>query len=69
MPASGSLPRGQFRADFINAFNKTQFTTINNVCAATPTDATCAIANNTFGQFDAVRAPREIQLSVKLYWN
>ena len=61
--------RLQFRADFINAFNQTQFTTINNVCGAGLTDSSCAIANNTFGQFDGVRLAREIQLSLKLFFN
>ena len=61
--------RLQFRADMINAFNHTQFTTINNACNAGANDATCAIANNTFGQFDGVRLPREVQLGLKFYWN
>ncbi len=61
--------RLQFRADFINALNRTQFTTINNVCAATATQATCAVPGSTFGRFDGVRAPREIQFGLKFYWN
>jgi hypothetical protein len=61
--------RLQFRADFINAFNKTQFTTVNNVCNAGLSDSSCAIANNSFGQFDGVRLAREIQLSLKLFFN
>jgi outer membrane receptor protein involved in Fe transport len=60
--------RVQFRADFINALNHTQLTTIDRICRATATDATCAIPNGTFGLFDGVRAPREIQLGIKLYW-
>jgi outer membrane receptor protein involved in Fe transport len=64
-----SATRLQFRADLINAFNHTQFTTINNVCGAGANDATCAVANSTFGQYDGVRLPREIQLGLKFYWN
>ena len=60
--------RIQFRADFINAFNHTQFTTVNADCSGAPAAATtCASANSTFGQITG-RAPREIQLSLKLYW-
>lgn len=61
--------RLQLRADFINAFNKTQFTTIDNVCAAGLTELSCAVPGDTFGQFDGVRAAREIQLALKLFWN
>jgi hypothetical protein len=64
----GGKTRVQFRADLINAFNHTQFTTIDRLCRAAPTDATCAIPNGTFGLFDGVRAPREVQLGIKLYW-
>ena len=56
----------QFRADFINAFNHTQFTTVDLACTASLT--TCVVPNNTFGQVTGVRSPREVQLSVKLYW-
>jgi hypothetical protein len=62
--------RLQFRADFINAFNHTQWTTVNADCSGT-TDVTqtCAsFLNSTVGQITAARAPREIQLSLKLYW-
>ena len=56
--------RVQFRADFINAFNHTQFTTVDLACTGSLT--TCV--SGTFGQVTGVRAPREVQLSVKLYW-
>ena len=61
--------RLQFRADFINAFNHTQFTTVNADCSGAPLAATtCDYAGNTVGRITATRAPREIQLSLKLYW-
>jgi hypothetical protein len=58
--------RVQFRADFINAFNHTQFTTVDGACAVSLT--TCVVPGDTFGQILASRAPREVQLSLKLYW-
>jgi hypothetical protein len=63
--------RLQFRADFINAFNHTQWTTVDNACSAasTVTLNRCDIGGtDTFGQITNTRAPREIQLSLKLYW-
>jgi hypothetical protein len=57
--------RLQFRADFINAFNHTQFTTVDADCSRSLT--TCA--TGTFGQITGARAPREIQLGLKVYWN
>lgn len=63
--------RMQFRADFINAFNQTQFTTVNTSCTAATTLALnrCDIGGtDTFGQVTGARAPREVQLSLKLYW-
>jgi hypothetical protein len=65
-----SEKRLQFRADFINAFNHTQWTTVNADCS-TPVDATATCANfsgSTVGQITGTRNPREIQLSLKLYW-
>ena len=62
--------RIQFRADFLNAFNHTQWTTVNADCSGT-TDATlnCVnFPNSTVGQITGARNPREIQLSLKLYW-
>lgn len=56
--------RVQFRADFINAFNHTQWTTVDNACQTSLT--TCSAG--TFGQITGTRNPREVQLSVKLYW-
>jgi hypothetical protein len=51
--------RLQFRADFINAFNHTQWTTVNADCSGT-TDVTqtCAsFPNSTVRQITAARAP------------
>jgi hypothetical protein len=60
--------RFQFRADFINAFNQTQFdpATIQNVCTA-GADLTCTTAGR-FGQLTGTRAPREIQLGFRVAW-
>lgn len=62
--------RIQFRADFLNALNHTQWTGVNADCSGT-TDATLTCANfplSTVGQITGARNPREIQLSLKLYW-
>jgi hypothetical protein len=63
--------RVQFRADFINALNHTQLdpVAIQNTCAATLTNPTCAVAGNRLGQITNTRAPREIQLGLRLSWN
>ena len=64
--------RLQFRADFINAFNQRNWTAdqsangLDNTCTTSITS--CTVTTDTFGQLIAVRAPREIQLSLKLYW-
>ena len=63
--------RVQFRADAINAFNHTQWLAVDNACsaAATVTQNRCDIGgSDTFGQITSTRAPREVQLSLKLYW-
>ena len=63
--------RLQFRADFINAFNQTQWTTVDLACTAAGvlTQNTCNIGGtDTFGQITGSRAPREVQLGVKVYW-
>ena len=64
--------RLQFRADFINAFDTVQFApgNIQNVCAAATAGASCAIGGtDAFGQITGTRAPREIQLGLKFFWN
>jgi carboxypeptidase family protein len=58
--------RLQFRADFLNAFNHTQWSVVDNTCDTSLT--TCGISTDTFGQITAARNPREIQLSLKLFW-
>ena len=64
--------RLQFRAEFINAFDQRQWLAdpnvagIDNTCTVSTT--TCTIATDRFGQILATRAPREIQLGLKLYW-
>ncbi len=58
--------RIQFRADFINAFNHTQWLAVDNACGVSLT--TCVVAGDTFGTITSTRNPREIQLSLKLYW-
>ena len=58
--------RIQFRADFINAFNHTQWVGVDNTCDTST--ASCTVTNDTFGQITSARNPREIQLSLKLYW-
>jgi len=63
--------RLQFRADFINAFNHTQWLGVDAACSAasTVTLNRCDIGGtDTFGQITSTRNPREIQLSLKLYW-
>jgi hypothetical protein len=67
-----STQRVQFRADFINAFNHTQWLAdpvangLDNTC--TSSLITCNPSNDTFGQLLNTRAPREIQLGLKFYW-
>jgi hypothetical protein len=61
-----STTRLQFRADFLNAFNHTQWVGVDNTCDTST--ASCTVSNDTFGQITSARAPREIQLSLKLYW-
>jgi hypothetical protein len=64
--------RVQIRADFINAFNQLQWLAdpsangIDNTCTISST--TCTINTDRFGQLLNTRAPREIQLGVKIYW-
>jgi hypothetical protein len=63
--------RLQFRADFINALNKTQFdpATIQNTCTVAVTATDCSTSTGNFGKLTGTRAPREIQLGVKFFWN
>jgi hypothetical protein len=63
--------RLQFRADFINAFNHTQFdpSAIQNVCNVATTATDCSTSTANFGKITGTRSPREIQLGIKLFWN
>jgi hypothetical protein len=63
--------RLQFRADFINALNHTQLDpgSIQNVCTVAVTAADCSASTGNFGKITGARAPREIQLGVKFFWN
>lgn len=64
--------RLQFRADLVNAFNQVNWasdpsaTGLDNTCTTSITS--CTVATDTFGQLIAVRAAREIQLGLKLFW-
>ena len=63
--------RLQFRADFINALNHTQFdpATIQNTCTVANTATDCSTSTGNFGKLTGTRAPREIQLGVKFFFN
>jgi hypothetical protein len=68
---TGGDTRIQFRADMINAFNHTQWSAVDAACTAanTVTLNRCDIGGtDTFGQITNARAPREIQLGLKIYW-
>jgi Carboxypeptidase regulatory-like domain len=57
--------RFQLRADLVNAFNQTQFRDINVSCAGVNS---CTQFNPQFGTVITTRAPRDIQLGLRLYW-
>ena len=46
--------RIQFRAEMINAFNHTQFTTLNTSCPNTATSLSCVSAGSRFGQLTGI---------------
>jgi hypothetical protein len=54
----------QFRTEMYNAFNHTQFDTVDNNATFDP--STGKQVNGTFGQVVSTRAPRVIQLSLRL---
>jgi hypothetical protein len=68
-PTKGT--RLQFRADFINAWNHTQLdpNAIQNVCSVATTATDCSASTGNFGRITGTRAPREIQLGVKFFFN
>ncbi len=57
--------RLQLRADFINAFNQTQFRDVGTLCSGVNS---CTQFNSSFGTVTSTRAPREIQLGLSFYW-
>ncbi len=63
--------RLQFRADFINALNHTQLDpgSIQNVCSVATTATDCTASTGNFGKLTGTRAPREIQLGIKFFFN
>jgi hypothetical protein len=63
--------RLQFRADFINAFNHTQWdpALIQNTCSVATTATSCALSTGNFGKITGTRAPREVQLGLRFTWN
>jgi hypothetical protein len=60
----------QLRLETFNTFNHTQFTTFNTTVPSQvqPGQAVTAATVGTFGQFTATRDPRDVQLSMKLYF-
>jgi hypothetical protein len=64
--------RLQFRVEMINAFDQIQWQSdpnvigLDNTCTVSTT--ACNVAGDRFGQILSTRAPREIQLGLKLYW-
>ena len=54
----------QFRTEMYNAFNHTQFDTVDNNAVFDP--STGKQVNSTFGQVVSTRSPRVIQLSLRL---
>jgi hypothetical protein len=64
---SGEGPKLQFRGEFFNVFNHTQFSSINTTFVPTADVAGSPVSSSSpFGSVTGVRAPREIQLALKL---
>jgi len=64
---SGEGPKLQFRGEFFNVFNHTQFDGINTTFVPTQDAAGSPVSpSSPFGSVTGVRAPREIQLALKL---
>ncbi len=74
LPWFNSRPSGeeallQFRADFFNAFNHTQFCGVNtNFVPRSDTAGSAADPDSGFGAVDCARSPREVQLGLRLVW-
>jgi outer membrane receptor protein involved in Fe transport len=62
----GEGMRLQFRAEFFNAFNHTQWATINTTFVPDTVTAGSGSTNSSFGSVSGARAPREIQFALKL---
>jgi len=62
---SSESPKLQFRAEFFNFLNHTQFSGLNTTFVPTQ-DIAGAKSSSPFGSVTGVRAPREIQLAMKL---
>ena len=68
--APGDRLRVQVRLEMINAFNHTQWLAdpvasgLDNTC--TQVIASCTVSGDTFGQLLATRAPREVQLGMRV---
>jgi hypothetical protein len=62
---SSESPKLQFRAEFFNFLNHTQFSGLNTTFVPTQ-DVAGAKSSSPFGSVTGVRAPREIQLAMKL---
>jgi len=60
--------RLQIRADFINAFNHTQFLNVSTTCVGETTCGPEAGWGKDFGTVTSARPPREIQLGIRLNW-
>ena len=59
--------RLQYRAEFFNIFNHTQWFGVNTgISAANPGDPVTAATRGTSGQFTSTRDPRNIQMALKL---
>jgi len=65
-PLHGERTRLQFRAEFYNFFNHTQFSGLDASTRFDPT--TGAQTNARFGEFTASRTPRIGQLALRLYF-
>ena len=60
--------RLQIRADFINAFNHTQFLEVSTYCLGSVTCGPEPDKGTDFGAVTSARPPREIQLGIRLNW-
>ena len=64
---SGEGPKLQFRGEFFNVFNHTQFSSINTTFVPAQDVAGSPVSpSSPFGSVTGVRTPREIQLALKL---